>query len=157
MCPSCVVDDEYIRLGGTSMAAPVVSGVAALLFQQHPDWTPEQVKATLVETARDVSGGVDEVNAAAATRRGTSRDGRRREHRAEHADRRDDRRDRLHALELGPLQLGPFELGRRRLGPLELGLHVRGLARRRARDDALELGRRGLAGPMGVLMQRASW
>jgi len=66
MCPSCVVDNEYIRLGGTSMAAPVVSGVAALLFQQHPDWTPEQVKATLVETARDVSGGIDEVNAAAA-------------------------------------------------------------------------------------------
>ena len=91
------------------------------------------------------------------TRRGTSRDGRRREHRAEHADRRDDRRDRLHAVELGSLQLGPFELGRRRMGPLELGLHVRGLAGRRARDDALELGRRGLAGPMGVLMQRASW
>ncbi len=68
MCPSCVVDDDYIRLGGTSMAAPVVSGVAALLFQQHADWTPEQVKSTLIQTARDVSGGIDEVNAAAALR-----------------------------------------------------------------------------------------
>jgi len=48
------------------MAAPVVSGVAALVFERHPDWTPEDVKATLVETARDVSGGVDEVNADAA-------------------------------------------------------------------------------------------
>jgi serine protease AprX len=66
LCPSCIVDDEYIRLGGTSMAAPVVSGVAALVFERHPDWTPEDVKATLVETARDVSGGVDEVNADAA-------------------------------------------------------------------------------------------
>ena len=83
MCPSCVVDDDYIRLGGTSMAAPVVSGVAALLFQQHPDWTPEQVKSTLIETARDVSGGVDEVNAAAALSAEQSRAGRRRRHRAE--------------------------------------------------------------------------
>jgi serine protease AprX len=66
MCPSCIVDDEYIRIGGTSMAAPVVSGVAALLFEQHPAWTPEQVKSTLVETARDVTGRADEVNAAAA-------------------------------------------------------------------------------------------
>jgi serine protease AprX len=67
LCPSCVVEDAYIRLGGTSMAAPVVSGVAALLFELHPEWTPEQVKATLIDTGRDVSGGgIDEVNAAAA-------------------------------------------------------------------------------------------
>ncbi len=66
LCPSCIVDGDYIRIGGTSMAAPVVSGVAALLFEQHPDWTPENVKATLVETGRDVPGGIDEVNADAA-------------------------------------------------------------------------------------------
>jgi serine protease AprX len=66
LCPDCIVDGEYIRAGGTSMAAPVVSGVAALLFERHPDWTPENVKATLVSTGRDVPGGIDEVNAAAA-------------------------------------------------------------------------------------------
>jgi serine protease AprX len=66
LCPSCVVDDAYIRAGGTSMAAPVVSGVAALLLQEHPDWTPDQVKSTLIATGRDVEGGIDEVNAAAA-------------------------------------------------------------------------------------------
>jgi serine protease AprX len=66
LCPSCIVDGDYIRVGGTSMAAPVVSGVAALMFEVHPDWTPQQVKATLVDTARNVAGGVDEVNAAAA-------------------------------------------------------------------------------------------
>jgi serine protease AprX len=67
LCPTCVVDGSYMRLGGTSMAAPVVAGVAALLFELHSGWTAEQVRSTLIETARDVSGGVDEVNAAAAT------------------------------------------------------------------------------------------
>jgi serine protease AprX len=66
LCPSCIVDDEYIRAGGTSMAAPVVSGVAALVFQRHPDWTPDEVKSTLIATARNLGGGVDEVNASAA-------------------------------------------------------------------------------------------
>jgi serine protease AprX len=62
LCPSCVVGGQYIRAGGTSMAAPVVSGAAALLLQLHPDWTPDEVKSTLVATARPVSGGADEVN-----------------------------------------------------------------------------------------------
>jgi serine protease AprX len=66
LCPACVVDGDYIRIGGTSMAAPVVSGVAALLFERHPRWTAADVKATLIQTGRDVSGGIDEVNAAAA-------------------------------------------------------------------------------------------
>ncbi len=39
------------RLSGTSMASPHVAGGVALLLQRHPDWTPAQVKAALVETA----------------------------------------------------------------------------------------------------------
>ena len=66
LCPTCIVDGSYMRLGGTSMAAPIVSGTAALLFELHPDWTPDEVKSTLIETARDISGGVSEVNATAA-------------------------------------------------------------------------------------------
>jgi serine protease AprX len=57
LCPSCVRDGEYIQAGGTSMSAPVVSGIAALLLQKHPDWTPNQVKGALVKTARPLSGG----------------------------------------------------------------------------------------------------
>jgi uncharacterized protein (TIGR03437 family) len=36
---------------GTSMASPVVAGAAALVKQQHPGFTPAQVKSALVNTA----------------------------------------------------------------------------------------------------------
>jgi len=42
---------NYFILSGTSMAAPMVSGAAALLLQQHPTLTPDQVKARLMKTA----------------------------------------------------------------------------------------------------------
>lgn len=36
---------------GTSMAAPMVAGAAALVRSVHPNWTPEQTKADLMNTA----------------------------------------------------------------------------------------------------------
>lgn len=41
----------YMQLSGTSMAAPVVSGAAAILLQREPGLTPDTVKARLMKTA----------------------------------------------------------------------------------------------------------
>src|SRR5829696_638103 len=66
LCPSCVVDDDYIVVSGTSMAAPVVSGMAALILEAHPHWTPDAVKSTLMVTARALEGGEREADAVQA-------------------------------------------------------------------------------------------
>jgi serine protease AprX len=47
LCPSCVVDGRYIRVSGTSMASPIVAGIAADVIAAHPTWTPNQVKGAL--------------------------------------------------------------------------------------------------------------
>jgi subtilisin family serine protease len=50
-------DGHYTELSGTSMATPHVSGAAAIVAQQHPTWSGEQIKALLTSTATTLAGG----------------------------------------------------------------------------------------------------
>lgn len=47
-----VEGNNYVGMNGTSQAAPVVSGCAALLFAMHPEYTPEEAEAVLEATAK---------------------------------------------------------------------------------------------------------
>jgi len=63
MCPSCIVDGQYIRAGGTSMAAPMVAGAVADMLQARPGLTPNQVKAAVIANGRNVqASNLDEVS-----------------------------------------------------------------------------------------------
>jgi len=66
LCPVCVVEGRYFRAGGTSMAAAVVSGAAALILEEHPNWTPSQVKGAMAATLDDVPGAGGVVDATGA-------------------------------------------------------------------------------------------
>ena len=46
----------YASESGTSMASPFVAGLAALLFGEHPDWTPTDVRRVLAATSDKVGG-----------------------------------------------------------------------------------------------------
>ncbi|GEM_PF-789751 len=46
--------DYVASLSGTSMATPNAASVAALIWSHHPDWTADQVKQRLFDTADDI-------------------------------------------------------------------------------------------------------
>jgi len=49
---SGVIENEnYVKMSGTSMATPMVSGACALLLEQNPSFSPMQVKKSLVDAS----------------------------------------------------------------------------------------------------------
>ena len=50
-------DTQYYRMSGTSMAAAVVAGAVAVLLEDEPTLSPDQVKHRLMATARPFSSG----------------------------------------------------------------------------------------------------
>ena len=54
--PEARVEDRFFLGSGTSQAAAVVSGAAALIIDQRPDITPDEVKALLTNTAQTLPG-----------------------------------------------------------------------------------------------------
>ena len=72
--PTAVVGQDFFRGSGTSQAAAMVSGAAAVVIGAHPEYTADQVKAALVSTASPIrgsaacqGGGMIDVGAAATT------------------------------------------------------------------------------------------
>lgn len=51
-----IVDDKYLQLSGTSMAAPHVAGAAAILAGQHDAWDADELKSALMNSAQPRDG-----------------------------------------------------------------------------------------------------
>jgi serine protease AprX len=49
-----VVGPGYIQLSGTSFAAPIISAAAAQVLARHPEFTPDQVKGSLMVSTKTV-------------------------------------------------------------------------------------------------------
>lgn len=69
-CSTCVIGGAYFQLSGTSLAAPIVSGIAADVLAANPSWTPAMVKGAIVNTAATISDGTREVRAWQASQAG---------------------------------------------------------------------------------------
>jgi serine protease AprX len=65
-CGCLVGGGQYIQTSGTSMASPMIAGLAADLLQVHPNWTPAQVKGDLTSASVSDNPSLREPNAVKA-------------------------------------------------------------------------------------------
>lgn len=52
---SCVIGGEYEAWDGTSMAAPVVTGIAGMLLSHKPELKPEELHEIMNKSSKDIS------------------------------------------------------------------------------------------------------
>jgi len=57
------ISNYYDSMSGTSTATPMVAGTAALLLEQNPDWTPDEVKGQMMSNAVELGFAPDEQGA----------------------------------------------------------------------------------------------
>jgi len=55
LCAGTISSTSFTYKSGTSLSTPLVAGVAALVIQAHPDWTPKMVREALMMTASRAS------------------------------------------------------------------------------------------------------
>lgn len=53
-CDGQQSNNAYVRMSGTSMAAPQVAGLAALMLSAKPEMSPKEVRQAMIDTATDL-------------------------------------------------------------------------------------------------------
>ena len=123
-CPSCIVDGQYISAGGTSMAAPMVSGAGRGHAAAAPQLDSRPGQGCAEQPADQVQPG-DRRGQRAGRGAAAVCTGGRQGPDAEHAAEGQERTDRLQPLHLEPLPVEPGSgQPRRGLRPVELELHL---------------------------------
>ncbi len=52
---SCGQNNDYVKLSGTSVATPMVAGLCALILEENPSLSPNQVKGKLLNSCKPIS------------------------------------------------------------------------------------------------------
>lgn len=59
-------EPTFNQISGTSMSAPHIAGLGALMKQEHPDWSPMAIKSAMMTTARDTQDSGDPIQRSGA-------------------------------------------------------------------------------------------